>query len=251
MKKNWFTIKELYPNIWGIGEFAHFEKVISYLFIGKNNALLFDTGMGIGNIKNTVMYLTKLPIMIINSHCHYDHIGGNKLFSDIRIFETNFSKKIAKNGINNFKFKKFLNKYSQQANVFDNNYSIPSFQYSPLFDNQIIDIDPFQFKVIHTNGHTSDSICLYEKNRKLLLAGDTMYNGPIYLYFKESNIEDYKKSIKKLTIIKNVNNILPGHNSFSLSPKLLYVIDKKLSTTDHFRDSLYISENIHIVFSKA
>jgi len=54
MEKKWFTVKEILPNLWGIAEFGHSEKVISYLCIGKEKALLFDSGMGIGDIYNVV-----------------------------------------------------------------------------------------------------------------------------------------------------------------------------------------------------
>ncbi len=79
--EKWFTIKKLTNHIWGIGEFRHFEEVISYLMIGKKEALLFDTGLGIHNIKKVVEIITKKKLFIINSHRHFDHIGGNKYFS--------------------------------------------------------------------------------------------------------------------------------------------------------------------------
>lgn len=83
MGKKWFTVKKLYPNIWGIGEFKHPEEVISYFFVGDNQALLFDTGLGIENIYKVVKSITNLPIIVVNSHYHYDHIGGNKYFQKI------------------------------------------------------------------------------------------------------------------------------------------------------------------------
>lgn len=83
MKKNWFTVKKLKANIWGIAEFEHFEEVISYLIVGSKKALLFDTGMGIKNIREVVTQITKNEISVINSHQHYDHVGGNNLFSNI------------------------------------------------------------------------------------------------------------------------------------------------------------------------
>ncbi len=83
MKNKWFTIKKITPDIWGIGEFNHFEKVVSYLIVGHRQAILFDTGLGIENICIQIKSITSLPIIVINSHSHYDHIGGNKYFRDI------------------------------------------------------------------------------------------------------------------------------------------------------------------------
>lgn len=182
MEKKWFTVKKIFPNIWGFGEFDHDEKVISYLFVGETKALLFDTGMGIGNIASEIKKITKLPIIVVNSHSHYDHIGGNHLFSKVLSFK--------KRAILKFK--------------------------------------PFFFKVILTPGHTPDSICLYEQSQKLLLAGDTLYPGPIYLHFQESDRKKYLQSIKKLLRIKMINSILPGHNNFNMKPSLIKTIKKKM-----------------------
>ena len=47
----------------------------SNLVIGDNKALLFDTGLGVEDLRSEVNKLTKLPLMVINSHGHLDHVG--------------------------------------------------------------------------------------------------------------------------------------------------------------------------------
>jgi glyoxylase-like metal-dependent hydrolase (beta-lactamase superfamily II) len=167
----WFTIKKINKFVWGIGEFNHFEKVISYLILGKNKALLFDTGLGIKNIKKEVFKITKLPVVVVNSHDHFDHLGGNKFFNEIL----------------NTDFLRFIH------------------------------INPFEFEVVKTPGHSPDSICLYEKKKKWLFSGDTLYPGPIYLHLKESNLPEYVKSLRKLMKYK-ITKIFSAHNDF-LFPK--------------------------------
>jgi len=81
MKKNWFTVKQLYPNIWGIGEFLHFEKAISYLFVGHDNALLFDSGMGIRNIKKTVKKFIVENLRLIFPQRNKHFLGRFKFFA--------------------------------------------------------------------------------------------------------------------------------------------------------------------------
>src|SRR5215831_1040381 len=82
---DWFAVREVEPGIHLIGEPGH---VNSWLIIGSAEAVLFDTGMGISDIKAVVSGLTDRPLRVVNSHHHFDHIGGNHLFSGGAIHES-------------------------------------------------------------------------------------------------------------------------------------------------------------------
>ena len=79
----WFEIYSIQPGVFAIYEPKQFEEVISYLILGDKRALLFDTGLGIGRISAAVARLTSLPLVVINSHTHFDHVGGNAEFHEI------------------------------------------------------------------------------------------------------------------------------------------------------------------------
>jgi hypothetical protein len=63
----WFEVYKSRPGVFAIYEPRQLEEVISYLIIGGDRALLFDTGMGIRNIKAVVAGLTRLPVSVVNS----------------------------------------------------------------------------------------------------------------------------------------------------------------------------------------
>src|SRR5882762_5898038 len=73
----WFKVYPLGDSVYAIYEPYNWQQVISYLIIGSEKALLFDTGMGLDSIQSVVKELTSLPITVVNSHTHFDHIGGN------------------------------------------------------------------------------------------------------------------------------------------------------------------------------
>src|SRR5688572_30741691 len=83
--QSWFEVWEIEPGVFAIEEPFHKERVKSYLVVGSGRAVLIDTGMGVGDISNVARSLTKLPVSVINSHAHWDHIGGNWRFSEIAI----------------------------------------------------------------------------------------------------------------------------------------------------------------------
>src|SRR6266853_3365086 len=67
---NWFEVYKIRPGVFAIYEPHQLEEVISYLIVGRDKAVLFDTGMGISNIQAIVRGLTKNPVSVVNSHTH-------------------------------------------------------------------------------------------------------------------------------------------------------------------------------------
>ena len=59
--------------------------VLTTLVIGKEKALLVDTAYGIGDLKEAITNITKLPLVVINSHGHMDHSCGNYQFDEVYI----------------------------------------------------------------------------------------------------------------------------------------------------------------------
>src|SRR5687767_9255600 len=80
--QDWFSVTNPEPGVFTIEEPLHEEEVKSSLIVGDRRALLIDSGMGVGNIRSVVESLTDRPIVLVNSHSHWDHVGGNHLFAD-------------------------------------------------------------------------------------------------------------------------------------------------------------------------
>lgn len=237
MKNNWYTIKKLSKDFWGILESGHFEKVISYLLVGREQAILIDTGMGIHSINEVVKNITVLPVYVINTHCHFDHVGGNHEFQSIAIFPTKQSMEISKTGWDKEELDKLTSPddFYQEVSGFNiDTYSIKPFTIERfLIDQQNLIIDKFNFKIFHTPGHSPDSVCILEQNNNYLFAGDTVYNGPIYLQMQDSNVRKYLASLKKLEMISPKPKIFGGHNEFRFDNdniiKIMEIIEKNNS----------------------
>jgi hypothetical protein len=92
----WFEVYKVAPGVFAIYEPHQAEEVISYLIVGTKQALLFDTGMGIANMRKVVTQLTSRPVVVLNSHTHNDHVGGNSLFTFVFGMDTAFTRANAK-----------------------------------------------------------------------------------------------------------------------------------------------------------
>ena len=86
VSQEWYEVYQLTDDTLAIYEPYQFEEAISYLLLGKETAVLVDTGTGIGNLRKLITELTDLPVSVVNTHTHWDHIGANHQFDTIICF---------------------------------------------------------------------------------------------------------------------------------------------------------------------
>lgn len=156
---------------------------------GSNFVRLYDIfkrmGIDFDNIKN-----------IINTHMHWDHIGGNGFFGNAKIHMHEKDAPILERG----------DPHLTQANYFNGKIK-PIKVGVKLKDGDEV----FGFKVIHTPGHTPGSICLYEPKEKILISGDTIFaDGIGRVDLPGGNEKDMINSLESIKCLK-INKILPGH----------------------------------------
>lgn len=232
-KSKWFKVFKVSKNVIAIVEPYNYEEVISYLIVGKNKALLFDTGIGVDSISLLVKQLTVLPIVVVNSHSHYDHIGGNYEFDSVLSLKTDFTIEHSKYGWDHESVK---HEVSQEAICLQNisgldtaKYAIRPYKISKFIKNgDEIDLGERKITIISVPGHTPDALALYDKKNGYLWTGDTYYDGPIYLFAKETNLLDYQNSIEKIAkIAPELKKVFPSHNNPVSDPKRL--IELKLA----------------------
>ena len=82
---DWFAIENIAPGVQAIGEPRFHQINWNYLIEGRHTALLFDTGPGVRDISEVVRSLTKLPLIVLPSHLHFDHSGNLHRFQNIAL----------------------------------------------------------------------------------------------------------------------------------------------------------------------
>lgn len=73
----WFTVERIDAQTFAISEYQHWEETHCYLLCGQDRSALIDTGLGVSNIQCVVDRLTTLPVTVLTTHVHWDHIGGH------------------------------------------------------------------------------------------------------------------------------------------------------------------------------
>jgi glyoxylase-like metal-dependent hydrolase (beta-lactamase superfamily II) len=225
VRDSWFEVYSVVPGVFAIYEPHQSEETIGYLIAGEKKALLFDTGMGIANIKQVTAELTQLPIVVMNSHTHDDHVGGNWQFATIYGMDTDFTRANAKGSREDAQSEVAsgeicgdLPKGFDKKAYATKPWKIAAYKH----DGDRIDLGARTLEILSTPGHTPDAICLFDREHGLLFTGDTYYPGPIWLFRPETDLAAYDASIKQLAALSpRVKLILGAHNVPSAPPSVL------------------------------
>ena len=183
--EDWFEVYRIQPDLYAIYEPGHFQEVISYLITGSEKALLVDTGLGMGNIRKVVEELTSLPVIVMNTHTHFDHIGGNALFDTVYAPDHPEARRRLSAGATAAELAAEVTEGSNARpwpEGFDPaHYTIAPCAFTPAPEGTVFDLGGWKLRVIDTPGHSPDSIMLAEDDRKLLFTGDTFYPAALYV----------------------------------------------------------------------
>lgn len=221
----WFEVYKPTPGVFAIYEPHQSEEVISYLIVGEKRALLFDTGMGISDIKKITSELTRVPIMVLNSHTHNDHVGGNWEFSEIYGMDTEFTRKNALGAREDAQAEITPDQIcGTLPSEFDpKSYATRSWKIKAYIRNGYkFDLGGRTIEVLATPGHTPDAIALFDHANGLLFTGDTYYPAPIWLFRPETDLAEYATSIRRLAALEpQVKLVLGAHNVPVASPSVL------------------------------
>ncbi len=185
----WFEIIELPNQVYAFWEPGHVEEVNAFLIVGSERDVLYDTGMGIASIGRALADLRRAEswpdreLMVINSHNHLDHNGGNTDFDEAWIIEDEWAIRKLTEGLPcDGRFVAYWDQVKDHPGVaapadFDPaTFRIPPFPRENirfLADGDVVDLGNRRFRVIHTTSHSPDGLALYDEENHILFGGDT------------------------------------------------------------------------------
>jgi glyoxylase-like metal-dependent hydrolase (beta-lactamase superfamily II) len=226
-RSSWFEVKLLDPGVYLVSEPGH---VNCFLIEGRKSAILFDTGLGVANIRDVVEKVTDRPVLAVNSHYHFDHTGGNRFFDGFAIHR--LGAPLVQQPAPSDLAERYM-AYTQQLlrawgpyREADDLYFhlltaermirplpqgfdpasyriVPSVPTRLLQDGDVLDVGDRRLHVMHTPGHSPDCICLWDEDHGLLFGGDTINTGPIYAQLHDSNLEDFARSTARLSAMSD------------------------------------------------
>lgn len=206
-----YRITTMDTHTWRVEEYDGETSIYLYLLEGKTAALLIDTGIGMVDTAALVRTLTALPVYVLNTHGHFDHIGGNPLFemaflheADREVFRLHCSKA----------FRALFPHYQyrrQRENL------------RLIREGVTFDLGGRPVRIFHTPGHSRGSVCALDVGRGWLFTGDTCCRGDVLLYLAGSaSLAEYAASLRRLQALKTQFSLTwPAHHAAPVPPSIL------------------------------
>ena len=166
-----------------------------YLFSGTERAALIDTGMNVPDAKSIAEKLTDLPLILINTHGDPDHISGNGAFENVYMSpneEENYRACGGKGKI------------------------------TPVHEGDVIDLGDRPLRIIDIPGHTPGSIAILDEKNRVLVSGDSVEDGNIFMFGAMRDIDQYIDSMKHLQeYTDRFDDVYAMHGSFPVKNDLV------------------------------
>jgi hydroxyacylglutathione hydrolase len=207
MEMQEFYVHQYNPNFYILRQSGctDYEKPFLYLIFGADKALLWDTGSRNSRVREAVDRLmdrwlkanskTAIPLLILHSHGHGDHVAGDPQFTARP--DTTFLKP---------------------------DLAAPS----------TLELGGRPLDLLPIPGHTADSIALYDRRTAILLTGDTVYPGRLYVSAKQ--FETFRQSIHHLAAFADnhpVSHVLGNHIEQTRTPFTDYPTGTKYQPDEH------------------
>lgn len=187
-----YTLRELEHGIYRIGNSGVFMDLI----VGSEQALLFDTGYGFGDLAGLVRTITDKPLIVVNSHGHVDHACGNAQFGGAYIHPDDLDL-CREHNTPPFRMSELETAQVPLNFVMDDYLRLGTGELKLTREGQVFDLGGMTMEIVHLPGHTAGSIGLWCPEKRLFWVGDAM-NGFVWLFLPEAQpVSTYIRSLHK------------------------------------------------------
>ena len=174
-----------FPDTWVL---CYHGTLYCYLLVGEEKAMLIDTAYGEGDLRAMVESITDKPVMVCNTHGHFDHTGGNALWEEAWMSEE--AAKDAKNAFGPEMQKRF------------NEMPHPDYKINILHDGDVIDLGGRKVTVVSIGCHHKGSLAYIDDKSRCVYSGDELESGQVLLLREDLNAKEqaalHKQNMEKL-----------------------------------------------------
>jgi len=232
-----YTVSEVNNHLYALksasGEFV-------YLVLGSHDALLIDTCLGIGNLREQVEALTTLPVTVAITHGHIDHAMGAPEWNDawMNLLDTDVYRSMCSydDRMGYLAANVGSERAAQWADVFVP--ETPDYAFQPLADGQVFDLGGVTVEAVWFPGHTPGCTAMLLVEDRILITGDACNVATFLFDENASSVTDYRATVEQVAkrLDGRYDRVFMQHHVMDAVPNLLQemldVCDRVLTGTD-------------------
>ena len=196
--------------------------VCCYLIVGETKAVLIDTGWGYGDLRSLVESITDLPITLIASHAHPDHIGGDAQFGEAYLNERDFHMVATQSAVElrrNLMMKYGPSDFQENADL----WIQPRIElYIPLNEDITFNLGGLTILPFHVPGHSPGNMVFIIPEERIAIFGDAISHPTLIVFDNSPSIQEHYDALVKLQDYSHLyDRVLVNHETFELDKIVL------------------------------
>ena len=191
-------VKQINDHIWLLDDNGDST---GYLVTGEKSGLIIDTMTGYENVRAVAEEITDLPLIVINTHGHPDHIYGNVYFEKVHIDPADIE--VAERFYQDPVFVQAI----REAGLH------PA-EFVPMTEGKVFDLGGIELEVYELPGHTPGGITLLDRKDRILFPGDSILEQTWMQLPECLPMEQFLESLKRIQMLRSeFDYLLTGHGS--------------------------------------
>lgn len=203
----WYEIERIDDDSWEIREGTMFGM---YLLAGEERALLVDAGCGAGDLRGTVSELVDVPVTLLLSHSHWDHIGAAAQFDDVRIHDrerTDDGRVTTDAVTDDFGYgpDDWIADWREAGRSFPDGFDPGTFEIEPARGveaaepGETVDLGGRRLELLHVPGHSPGQLAVLDREAATLYGGDVLHaDHDLYIHFEGCDVRAYRETLDRL-----------------------------------------------------
>lgn len=238
---DWYDVEQVHDHAYRITET---EKYGMFLVTGDDKALVIDAGAGVGDLRALAEDLVDVPVSLLLTHSHWDHIGAAAQFQPVYIDERELAPdgRVAIDGLSNefvFRPGQFTEEWLADGNEFPDGFDPNAFAIDPVPPDAVetiepgdsIDLGDRRLEIHEVPGHSPGQLAVLDREARDLYGGDVVHmDAGLYLHFKHCDINAYVDTFNRLIDLRDsggFNRLLTSHNPDFTGDELV-ILDRLL-----------------------
>lgn len=196
--------------------------VCCYLIVGDKEAILLDAGWGYGDLKAVVESITDLPITLVLSHGHPDHIGSAAQFEtaylndrDLAMIESQSDVDLRRRLMLNYEAADFV----EDPDLWVAARTEP---YLSLTEETIFDLGGVTFQPYDLPGHSAGSMVFIVPEERIAIFGDAISHPTLMFFDNSSTVREHYEALVEFSSYSDLyDRVLVNHETYEIDKIVL------------------------------